>query len=94
MAQVPDGFHRVNFNCPEETHALLAQHCRQSNRTMAKVLNEWILDRLNQQIPEAALRLPPDCLRSEEFQIEAPAAQEGHVGLEGVVDEETSSRLL
>lgn len=93
MAQVPDGFHRVNFNCPEETHALLAQHCRQSNRTMSKVLNEWILDRLNQQIPEAALRLPPDCLRGEGFQIEAPAAQESHVDLEEV-DEETSSRLL
>lgn len=93
MAQVPDGFHRINFNCPEETYALLAQHCRQSNRTMAKVLNEWVADRLNQQIPEAALRLPPDCLRSEGFQIEAAAAQEGHVDLEEV-DEETSSRLL
>ena len=94
MAQVPEGFHRVNFNCPEETHALLMKHCKEVQRTMASVLNEWILTHLERHIPENDLRLSPDFVRGRQFIIEAEPEDEGHGLLAEVADDPVSSRLL
>ncbi len=94
MAQVPDGFHRINFNCPEETYALLLQHCKRSQRTMASVLNSWILEGLGQHIPEDALRLSPDFLRGEQLQLAAVEVEgDAHIPLPEVEDD-VPSRLL